>query len=107
MVMRVLPFTPALATYDCWLTGMSVIFLQHVMHQRGVHPPAGVADLEGLPGMDPQLLKMGHHGVLVLARGILGMTRMHPRGGMVLLPLDEMPLLQLGVVLDGRQMRHS
>lgn len=91
----------------CCSTDMSEIVLQHVMHQQGMHLPAGVVDPEGLPGMDSQLLEMGHHGALVLPPGILGMTRMHPPGGMVLLPLDEMPLLQPGVVLDGRQMQHN
>lgn len=72
------------------------------MHLPGMHPQA----TGGLPGMGPQPLEMDLLGALVLLLGTLGMTRMHPPGGMVLLPLEgERPHPQQGAVLDGRQMQ--
>lgn len=78
------------------------------MHPPGMHPLAGVGDPGGLPGMGPQPPEMALHGALALLPEILGMTRMHPPGGMVLLqdPLEgQRHHPQQGAVLDGRQMQ--
>ena len=85
------------------MTDDTVVILQHVMHLQGMHRQAGVVDPGELLGMDPQPPEMGLHGALVLLLGILGMTRVHPPGGMGLLPPEGKRLpLQQGVALDGR-----
>ena len=76
------------------------------MHLPGMHPQAGVVGPEGLPEMGHQPPEMGLLAALVLLPGTLGMTKMHPPGGMALLPPEgERPHPQQGAVQDGRQMR--